>query len=91
MALTNPEEQIRLGRKVVKERLSVRDLERLITPAQGVKATRSGSSGLSPVEDQLKRKLSTKVRLIQGKVGGKIIIEYYSSAELERLVEVILG
>ena len=91
MALTNADEQIRLGRKVVKERLSVRDLERLITPAQRVKARRGGSSGTSPVEEQLKRKLGTKVRLIEGKVGGKIIIEYYSSGELDRLVDVILG
>jgi len=91
LALSNPDEQIRLARKVVKERLSVRDLERLITPAQGVKAKRGGSSGMSPVEEQLKRKLGTKVRLLEGKVGGKIIIEYYSSGELDRLVDVILG
>ena len=91
MALTNPEEQIRLGRKVVKARLSVRDLERLITPARGVKARRIGSSDLSPVEEQLKRKLGTKVRLIEGKVGGRILIEYYSAEELDRLVDVILG
>ncbi|HEY3197714.1 MAG TPA: ParB/RepB/Spo0J family partition protein [Nitrospirales bacterium] len=91
MALTNPDEQIRLASKVVKERLSVRDLERLITSAQAVKARRGGSSGMSPVEEQLKRKLGTKVRLLEGKVGGKIIIEYYSSGELDRLVDVILG
>jgi len=91
LALTNPEEQIRLGRKVVKARLSVRDLERLITPPRGVKARRIGSSDLSPVEEQLKRKLGTKVRLIEGKVGGRILIEYYSAEELDRLVDVILG
>ena len=91
LALTNPEEQIRLGRKVVKEHLSVRDLERLISPAPSVKVRRNGSFRASPVEEQLKRRLGTKVRLLEGKVGGKIIIEYYSSGELDRLVDIILG
>jgi ParB family chromosome partitioning protein len=91
LALANPDEQIRLGRKVVKERLSVRDLERLISPGRGMKVRRRGQAGANPVEEQLKRKLGTKVRLIEGKTGGKIVIEYYSPGELDRLVDVILG
>ena len=91
LALANPDEQIRLGRKVVNERLSVRDLERLISPGRGMKARRRGQAGANPVEEQLKRKLGTKVRLIEGKTGGKIVIEYYSPGELDRLVDVILG
>jgi ParB family chromosome partitioning protein len=91
LALANADEQIRLGRKVVKERLSVRDLERLISPGRGMKVRRRGQAGANPVEEQLKRKLGTKVRLIEGKTGGKIVIEYYSPGELDRLVDVILG
>jgi ParB family chromosome partitioning protein len=91
LALANPDEQIRFGRKVVKERLSVRDLERLISPGRSLKARRPGQIGANPLEEQLKRKLGTKVRLIAGKTGGKIVIEYYSPGELDRLVDVILG
>jgi ParB family chromosome partitioning protein len=91
LALTDQQEQLQLGRRIVKERLSVRDLERLIN-----RRPRSGHGlGRLPrptaVEEQLKRRLGTKVRLVGGKVGGRIVIEYYSSAELDRLVNLILG
>jgi hypothetical protein len=37
------------------------------------------------------RKLGTKVRLIHGKTGGKIVIDFYSPADLERVIDMILG
>jgi len=90
LGLASQEEQIRLGRKAVKEGLSVRDLERLLRHVPTSKPRRRRQAGRSPVEEQLRRKLGTKVRLIEGKVGGKIVIEYYSSGELDRLVDLIL-
>ena len=90
LGLASQEEQIRLGRKAVKEGLSVRDLERLLRHVPASKPRRHRQTGLSPVEEQLRRKLGTKVCLIEGKVGGKIVIEYYSSGELDRLVDLIL-
>ena len=74
----------------MKECLSVRDLERLLRHVPAAKSRRRQQAGRSPVEEQLRRKLGTKVRLIEGKVGGKIVIEYYSSGELDRLVDLIL-
>jgi hypothetical protein len=35
--------------------------------------------------------MGTKVRLIHGKTGGKIVIDYYSPADLERVIDMILG
>jgi ParB family chromosome partitioning protein len=89
LGLASQEEQIRLGRKAVKQSLSVRDLERLLRHVPAAKSQRR-QARLSSVEEQLRRKLGTKVRHIEGKVGGKIVIEYYSSGELERLVDLIL-
>jgi hypothetical protein len=37
------------------------------------------------------RRLGTKVRMIEGKTGGKIVIEYYSPADLERVIDLIMG
>ena len=90
LGLASQEEQIRLGRKAVKECLSVRDLERLLRHVPAAKSGSRRQAGRSPVEEQLRRKLGTKVRLIEGKVGGKLVIEYYSSGELDRLVDLIL-
>jgi ParB family transcriptional regulator, chromosome partitioning protein len=90
LGLADHEEQIRLGSKAVKESLSVRDLERLVNSAPAARPKRRDHPP-SPLEDQLTRRLGTKVRLAEGKVGGRMLIEYYSTAELDRLVELILG
>jgi ParB family chromosome partitioning protein len=91
LGLADQDEQTRLGSKTVKESLSVRDLERLITRRRSGSPRSRQEAHQTPVEDQLKRKLGTRVRLIEGKVGGKIVIEYYSHMELDRLVDLILG
>ncbi len=90
LGLAGQDEQIRIGRKAVKESLSVRDLERLVSYAPAARPKRRDQAA-KPLEEQLTRRLGTKVRFIQGKVGGKVIIEYYSTEELDRLVELILG
>jgi ParB family transcriptional regulator, chromosome partitioning protein len=88
--LAEQDEQIRLGRKAVKESLSVRDLERLVSHARVARPKRRDQAP-HPLEEQLTRRLGTKVRLVRGKLGGKVLIEYYSAEELDRLVELILG
>ena len=37
----------------------------------------------------MKRILGTQVKIIDGKNKGKIVIEYYSGDELERIIETI--
>src|SRR5207253_2867060 len=85
LGLSDPAEQIRLGRQAVKKRLSVRDLERLIQKApRSRSAIPRRKSPFNALEDELTRRLATKVRVIEGKIGGKIMIEYYSAGEFER-------
>jgi ParB family transcriptional regulator, chromosome partitioning protein len=92
LGIEDETQQIRLGRQAVKERLSVRDLERLLMKAPRAGSRHSGRKVRpSALEDQLTRRLGTKVRLIEGKIGGKIVVEYYSAAELDRLVDLLLG
>ena len=91
LVVSDPEQQIQLSRRVVTERLSVRDLERILhkyTKEGRRRHVRKGPP--SAIEDRLKRKLGTRVRLIEGKRGGKILIDYYSSADLERILDVIM-
>ncbi|MFW9817838.1 MAG: chromosome partitioning protein ParB, partial [Candidatus Thorarchaeota archaeon] len=44
-------------------------------------------SALASYEEKLRRNLATQVRIVPQGDGGKIEIEYYSQAELERLLE----
>src|SRR5205085_9160994 len=93
LAVSDPDHQIRLGRRAVTEKLSVRDLERLVRPAQRTSRTNHARKSQRPteIEERMTRKLGTKVRLIQGKTGGKIVVEYYSPVDLERVSDMILG
>jgi ParB family chromosome partitioning protein len=42
------------------------------------------------VEERLQKRFSTKVSLVNGKQGGKVIIHYFSPAELDGLLEQLL-
>ncbi len=49
------------------------------------------SPELTAVEDELRQRLQTKVQLVSGRKGGRLIIHYYSEEELDALIERILG
>ncbi|HEV8243681.1 MAG TPA: ParB/RepB/Spo0J family partition protein [Nitrospirales bacterium] len=93
LAIAEPDQQIRLGRRAVTDKLSVRDLERLVRPSHRGGRAGPARKGQRPseVEERMTRKLGTKVRLIHGKTGGKIVIDFYSPADLERVIDMILG
>jgi ParB family chromosome partitioning protein len=42
------------------------------------------------LEEDLRRKFSTKVNIRRGKKGGRIEIEYYGEDELQRILEILL-
>ena len=46
------------------------------------------SSALASIEETLRQRFSTQVRIVPNGTGGKVEIEYYSQAELERLLEI---
>jgi ParB family chromosome partitioning protein len=43
------------------------------------------------LEEQLRKRLGTKVLIHKGRKGGRIEIQYYEPADLNRLVEMMLG
>ena len=92
LGVSAPDQQLLLGRRAVADRLSVRDLERLAhPPPHAGRPTRSRNHRPHDLEDRLKRRLGTQVRVIEGKTGGKIVIHYYSATDRERVIDVILG
>jgi ParB family chromosome partitioning protein len=46
---------------------------------------------LERVEDELRRRLGTKVTLTRSRKGGRIIIEFYSDEELGQLYDRLIG
>ena len=79
--------------------LSVRQVEELARrlrdagdgKGRPARAAPAADAEMERVEDDLRRALGTKVRLARSRRGGRIIIEWYSDEELERLYERLTG
>ena len=93
LALDDKDKQKNLFEKIVKEGLSVRDVEKLSQESGKKKKKASVKKEKNPdlarVEYDLKESLGTKVNIIQNGKKGKIEIEYYSEDELERLIDIL--
>ena len=74
------------------KKLSVRDVENLVREAEKpVKQTEKyeKSLELKDFENKIKRYLSTKVQIKGNDVKGKIIIDYYSKNDLDRIYDLL--
>jgi ParB family chromosome partitioning protein len=97
--LPNKTAQLSILKKILDKNLSVRKVEQLVKEFYATPKTETGkksftilpktaSANLNDVEDKLRKIFGTKVSCKQKKNGsGEIVIEYYSSTELERLFE----
>lgn len=92
LALDDPEQQLSVAEKIVKDRLSVRDTEKLVKnlnqPAKKTKKKQLKNDFVyRDMEEQLKRTIGTKVKINRKSENeGKIEIEYYSQDDLEKIV-----
>jgi len=91
-----PDGQAQVLQTVLRQALSVRQTEELVRRLREPKpATPAASPRLDPdlerVESQLRERLGTKVSLSRSRTGGRIVIEYYSDEELNRLYEHLIG
>lgn len=95
LAVEDEEEQYNLAQKIFDEKLSVRDIEKMVKNLhKPVKVKKLDDKALQAIyldiEDKLKQKLSTKVAVTsKGEGTGKIEIEFYSHEDLERILEMI--
>jgi ParB family chromosome partitioning protein len=90
--------QDRVLDSVIGQELSVRQTEELVRRLREPRPEpleRAEKPRLDPdlerVEEDLRRSLGTKVSLARSRRGGRIVIEYYSDEELERLYERLTG
>lgn len=95
LSLENKDLQYELAQMIIDEGLSVRETEKLIKNINNSKKdlTKKTSSDLNPYYIDIKNKLEnlfgTKVMLLDKKNKGKIEIEYYSSDDLQRIIDIL--
>jgi ParB family chromosome partitioning protein len=89
--IRNTGDQQALRKKILKEGLSVRQLENVVKHRSGKRKeqarNREADSFFESLENDLKTSLGTKVSLKRKGREGKIIIYFYSDEELDRLLE----
>lgn len=96
LAIDDEEQQYILANKIFDEKLSVRETEKLVkalkNPKKEVKKTKIERTFVyDNIEEQMKNIIGTKVSVNPKANGkGKIEIEYYSEAELERIYDLIM-
>ena len=99
LALKDEGSRSRLFARIVRDGLSVRDAEAF--SAGGPQSTAASKSGGAPVrkrpaelrtiEERLLDILGTKVQVVGSQDKGKIEIHYYSSGDLSRLYDLLIG
>ncbi len=97
LTLENHDSQYQIALKIVEQKLSVREVEKLVKllgkPKKEEKPKeeeRDLSFIFKDLEERMKQVMGTKVVINKkDRNKGRIEIEYYSEAELERLVELI--
>lgn len=99
ITIEDPEQQYMIAQKIFDEKLSVRDVEKLVKdlnkPEKPKKETvedknKSLEIIYQDVEEKLKQSLGTKVEISsKGNGSGKIEIEFYNHDDLDRIIDLL--
>jgi len=102
LMLDKPSRQAGLAKRIIDEKLSVRQAEEIARAYAGLKdggEKRQKTAGkkairldpvLKDIEDHLRNKFATKVTLSPRGEGGEIVLDYFSTEDLERLIDLLL-
>lgn len=97
LGIPDRQQQERLAQEIVEKGLSVREAEKAAQQLlqQNKKKVKPKKKALdlemADAEDRLRRLLGTKVKIKQGRRGGKIEIDFFSRDELDRLLELLFS
>ncbi|MDT3395265.1 ParB/RepB/Spo0J family partition protein [Streptomyces sp. B1866] len=96
LSVDDPEEQDRLAHRIVAEGLSVRAVEEIVTlmgpslkstaRAKGPRAGARVSPALTELASRLSDRFETRVKVDLGQKKGKIVVEFASIEDLERIL-----
>ena len=95
LAIEDNDKQVAAAKKIVSDKLSVRDVEKLVKdfgkPAKEKKKSNDEMDVFyKDIEEKLKRSLGTKVSVnSKGEGAGEVKIEFYNFDELDKLVSLL--
>lgn len=99
LSLAEPADMEHLAARIVAEGLSVRSVEEIISvggagsrkPAgrAAQSSTAMSAPGLTGISDRLSDRLDTRVKVQMGRARGKVIVEFATLADLQRIVDII--
>lgn len=95
LAISDGDKQYELSQRVIDEKLSVREIERIVkniltdNDKPKEKVNKELNSYYRDIKDRLQEYFGTKVNLSNKKNRGKIEIEYYSEEDLQRILDII--
>ena len=96
LSIDNTEEQYELAQRVMDEKLSVRDIEKIVKdknkPKIQKKKNEKQEALYRDIEDKLKASIGTKVTITaKGDSMGKIEIDFYNQDDLQKIMDLLLG
>lgn len=98
ISIEDPEQQYTIAQKIFDEKLSVREVEKLVKdlnkPEKPKKESNKEDKSLDiiyeAIEEKLKQSLGTKVEISsKGNGAGKLEIEFYNHDDLDRIIELL--
>ena len=90
MGIENPDKQLQMAMQIIENGDSVREIERKVKNKKTVGQKGSQYEAIyRDIENKFQGFFGTKVKLDAGKKKGKIIIEYVSNEDLERIMELL--
>lgn len=98
ISIEDPEQQCMIAQKIFDEKLSVREVEKLVKdlnkPEKPKKESNKEDKSLDiiyeAIEEKLKQSLGTKVEISsKGNGAGKLEIEFYNHDDLDRIIELL--
>ena len=92
LAVENPAKQKEIAIQIVSQGLTVRDVENIIKHLNNQKkevVKKEKTLELKDFEERIKRVFSTKVQIKGTESKGKIVIDYYSKDDLDRIYDIL--
>lgn len=92
LSLDDQKLRLKAMQEIIDKSLSVRETEKLIkqlmTPKKQ-KEKKAPDAEYQAIEERFREIFGTKVRIMNNKKNGKILIEYYSLEELDRIINLV--
>ena len=92
LAVENPAKQKEIAIQIVSQGLTVRDVENIIKHLNNPKkdaVKKEKTLELKDFEERIKRVFSTRVQIKGTESKGKIVIDYYSKDDLDRIYDIL--